>query len=70
MTKLLISLQLLLLGFLIGLILGLSTPDSLRSQWADSIKKEMQTGKKMFKVYDIKFSPTKYKNLWLAEVKE
>ncbi len=70
MIKLLTHILILTIVFLIGISIGLSTPDSLKSQWADSIKREMQTGKKTFKVYDIKFSPTKYKNLWLAEVKK
>ncbi len=70
MIKLLLSLQILLIGFFVGLILGTSTPDSVKSHFANSIKKEMETGKKVFHVGNIQFSPTKYKNLWLAEVKE
>ncbi len=40
------------------------------THFAYTIKKEMQTGNYVFYVGDIKFSPTKYKGLWLAEVKK
>jgi hypothetical protein len=69
MTKLLISIWILIIGFITGLLLGLSTPDSIKDQWAHTIKKDMQTRKKEFHVGDVKFSPTKYKGLWLAETK-
>ena len=34
------------------------------------IKKELQSGKHSFFVGDVKFSPTKYKGLWLVKVVE
>ncbi len=73
MTKFLICLQILLIGFCVGLILGLSTPDSLKSQWADSIKKEMQIGKELFWIGDdLQFKKTKFRNpiIYTVEVKK
>jgi len=70
MIKLLSHILILTIVFLIGISIGLSTPESIKSHFAYTIKKEMQVENKVFYVGDIRFSPTKYKNLYLAEVKK
>jgi hypothetical protein len=70
MTKLLISIWILIIGFIVGLLLGLSTPEQVKNHFAYTIKKEMQIGKDMFWVGEVRYRSTKYKNLYLAEVKK
>ncbi len=58
---------------LIGIFIGLSTPDSVKSHFAYTIKKEMQIGKKMFWVGDdLQFKKTKFRNpvIYTVEVRE
>jgi len=64
MIKTLLCLQILLIGFLAGIILGLSTPELDKS-----ISEEIKAGR-TFWSGQTHFTPTKYKNLHLAEVKE
>ncbi len=64
MIKFLICLQILLIGFLAGIILGISTP-----KLDKSISEEIKAGR-IFWVGKTHFTPTKYKNLHLAEVKK
>ena len=61
MIKLLIAIWILIIGFLIGLLLGLSKPELDKS-----ISEEIKGGK-TFWVGKVHFTPTKYKNLYLAE---
>ncbi len=73
MIKLLLSLQILLIGFFVGLILGTSTPDSVKSHFAYTIKKEMQIGKELFWIGDdLQFKKTKFRNpiIYTVEVKK
>ena len=73
MIKLLTHILILTIVFLIGISIGLSTPDWIKSQWAYTIKKEMQIGKKMFWVGDdLQFKKTKFRNpiIYTVEVKE
>jgi len=73
MIKLLISILILTVGFIVGILIGLSTPDWTKSQWVYTIKKDMQEGKKVFMVgNDLQFKKTKFRKpiIYTVEVKE
>lgn len=42
----------------------------MQEQYAYQIYKEMKTRKDIFWVGKVRFSPTKYEDIWLAEIKE
>ena len=63
MIKLLISIWILIIGFIVGLLLGLSSP-----KLDKSISEEIKASK-TFWIGKVHFTPTKYQGVYLAEVK-